>query len=93
MSASVVARCDAPEVFEFVEESFDEVALAIEFAIDRTLVLAITLGGNVRPPATTGHQIDQVLPVVAAVGNMPAVPRAVPEPLPCRRHDRLSAAA
>ena len=56
-------------MFELVEESLDEVALAIEVSIDGALDLAIALGWDVGASAGAGDQIDQVLPVVAAIGD------------------------
>ena len=46
----VVARCDAPEVLELVEEALDQVALPVEFAIDGALDLAVALGWDVSSP-------------------------------------------
>lgn len=56
-------------MLEFVEEAFDQVSLAIEGMVDRALSLAVALGGNVGGPAPRGDQVDEVLPVVTAVGD------------------------
>lgn len=61
-------------MFEFVEEAFDQIALTIEFGVDRALNLAIPLCGDVSTPAGAGDQIDQILPVIAAVGDHVASP-------------------
>lgn len=41
----VVTRGDASEVLEFIEEAFDEIALAVERAVDRALDLAVSTVG------------------------------------------------
>ena len=65
----VVARGDAPEVFELVEEAFDEVALAVERGIDRALDLAVLLGRDVGPRAVIDDEFDDGLGVIAPVGD------------------------
>ncbi len=42
MKEFVVSGCDAAELFELVEEEFDEVALFIEIDVARALELAIS---------------------------------------------------
>jgi len=44
----VVARCDGAEVFECVEESFDQIAFAVEREIAVSLNEAVGFGRNVR---------------------------------------------
>jgi hypothetical protein len=44
----IVARGDGTKVLEFVEEAFDEVALAIEREITIARRLAVSFGGNHR---------------------------------------------
>lgn len=56
-------------MFEFAEEPLDEISLAIEDAIDGTLDLAVALGRDVGLAAALVHQVDQMLPVVAAIGD------------------------
>ena len=65
----VVARGDASEVFELVEEAFDEVALSVERGIDRALDLAVLLGRDVGPRAVIGDELDDGLGVIAPVGD------------------------
>jgi hypothetical protein len=57
------------EVFELAEEALDEVALPVDFGIDRSLNLAVALGGNMSLSAALADQVDQMLPVIAAVGD------------------------
>jgi hypothetical protein len=48
---SVVSCCDVPELFESVEEAFDDVALLVQFGVIGTLNLGFRLGGmTARPP-------------------------------------------
>ncbi len=56
-------------MFEFAEGTLDEVVLAIEAWIDRSLDLAIALAPDVRVSAALAKQVDQVLPVITAVRN------------------------
>ena len=65
----VVARGDASEVFELAEEALDQITLAIEAGIDRSLDLAVALGRNMGLAAAATDQINQVLPVISAIGD------------------------
>lgn len=65
----VVAGGDASEVFEFVEEPLDQIALAIERGIDAVPDLAVLLGRDVGLGAMLGDQIADRLGVVAAVAD------------------------
>jgi len=65
----VVARRDAPEVFQPVEEALDEIAEAVDGMSDRSLLLAIALGWDVRPRAVPGDQIEDGLGVVSAISD------------------------
>ena len=56
-------------MFEFAEEALDEIACAVDGFVDRSLHLAITLGRNVGLSTAPLHQIDQMLPVIAAIGD------------------------
>ena len=65
----VVARGDASEVFEFVEEALDEVAPAIEAGIDRALRFAVALCRDVGNGAVCGQEFEDGVGIVTAVGN------------------------
>lgn len=65
----VVSGGDAPEMLELVEEALDEVALAVDGVVDRTLSLAIPLGWDVRPGAVLGDEIQDGLGVITSIGN------------------------
>ena len=65
----VVAGGDAAEVFEFVEEALDEVALAVELGIDGSLPLAVALGRDVGGGAVSDQEVENGLGIVAAVGD------------------------
>ena len=56
-------------MFDFAEEPLDEIALAIEAEIDCSLHLAVALGWDVGLSAALADQIDEMLPVIAAVGD------------------------
>jgi hypothetical protein len=65
----VIAGCDSSEVFEGIEEAFDQVALAIEGEVARPLDYAIGLGRDDRldPPLLKGQ--DQAVGVIGLVGE------------------------
>jgi len=65
----VVAGSDAAKVFDFVEEAFDEVALAVEGRIDGALNFAVALGRNMGLGAVLDDQREDGAGVVAAVGD------------------------
>ncbi|OAM83695.1 hypothetical protein A3840_00895 [Devosia elaeis] len=56
-------------MLEFAKEALDQIALPIDGSIDRALNFAVTLGWDMGLPAAFGYQIDQVLPVVSAIGD------------------------
>src|SRR5260370_39127638 len=63
----VVSRGDCPEMFEFVEEALDEIALAIKREVARAWDFAIGLGGNHGGDGSPGKGLDQDLGVVSLV--------------------------
>src|SRR5579859_8256217 len=65
----VVARGDAPEVLELVEEALDEVALTVELGIDGAHDLHIALRWDVGGGAAGGEEFDDGACAVAAVGD------------------------
>ena len=65
----VVAGGDCAEVFEFVEEALDEVALAVEGGIDRSADAHIALCWDVGPGAALFDEFDQGAGGAGAVGN------------------------
>ena len=65
----VVSRGNAPEVLQLVEEALDGIAQAIEFGIDRALLFAIPLGGDVRLGAVFSNQFEDGFGIVSAVGD------------------------
>ncbi len=56
-------------MLEFAEEALDEVALSIEARIDRSLELSVALGRDVGLSAASADEIDQVLPIIATIGD------------------------
>jgi hypothetical protein len=65
----VVAGGDGSEVFDPVEEAFDEVALSVDLAIDGALDLAVALGGDVRSRTVRDDEIEDGAGVIAAIGD------------------------
>jgi hypothetical protein len=65
----VVARGDAPPVFELVEEALDADAQGIERGIDGALDLAIGLGGNDRIGAMDVAIGAHVVTVIAFIAQ------------------------
>ena len=70
VSCEFVVTCgDTSEVFEFVEEPFDEVALAIDLGIDRSLDLDVSLGRDVCDGAAGLDKVDDGAGVIAAISD------------------------
>ena len=65
----VVARCDASEVFEFVEEALHLVALPVELGVVAVLSFALRSGRNHRLGAQIQDCVVEMLCVIGAVGN------------------------
>jgi hypothetical protein len=63
----VISRGDCPEMFEFVEEAFDEIALAIKREVARAWDFAVGLGGNHGGDVSPGKGLDQHVGVVSLV--------------------------
>ncbi len=76
----VMAGRDASEVFELVEETFHEVALAVEVMGCGALLPAIPLGRDVGARAMVGNAFEDAAGVTAAVGDgVPGRLKAVKE--------------
>jgi hypothetical protein len=67
--SAVVARGDAPEVFELVEEALDAVPEPVGDRIMRDLDLARAGRGNDRLGFSLGDQLAQSVAVISLVGN------------------------
>lgn len=65
----VVACGDGAEVLEFVEEAFDEIALAVEREVAIARGLAVGLWGNDRGDAAFGERLDQRISVISLVAD------------------------
>lgn len=63
------ARCDRSEMFEFVEEAFDEVSEAIEIGAERRNFDPAGHWLDVGPSAARGEVGAQGVAVVGAVGE------------------------
>lgn len=63
------ARGDASELFEFAEEAFDQVALAVEFWRHAALQAHPALRRDMRRATPCRHPFDDGQTVVAAIGN------------------------
>ncbi len=76
----VMAGRDASEVLELVEETFDEVALAVQVIGHRALLPAVPLGRDVGARAVVGDAFEDGAGVAAAVGDgVPGRLKAVKE--------------
>lgn len=65
----VVACGYAAEVLDLVEEALDQIALSVEFGIDRALPFAVALGRDVWARAMFGDHPQDGFGIVAAVGD------------------------
>ena len=68
-SELVVARGDSAQMFEFVEEALDEVALAVAFRIDGANDTHVALAWDMGGCSHHGEQLDDRARTVAAVGD------------------------
>ena len=69
LSGLVVAGGDSSELFEFVEEPFDEVALLVECKIARSRVFAIALRWNHRGDLFALQEFNKAIGVERLVGD------------------------
>lgn len=69
LGALVVASCDASEVFDAVEEAFDEIALPIEPARECKALLAVGARRDVGPGILAGSGFSDGVAVVALIGK------------------------
>lgn len=65
----VVARRDGPELFEIVEEPFDQVSLAIEREIGRPLDSPVCLGRDDCGDAPLIESVEEGIGIVGLVGQ------------------------
>ncbi len=87
----VEAGCDAAGVFEFVEETLDEVALAVDVEIDDAADPHVALRGDVGVGAAGLDQLDDRACEEATVGDHVArQAQAVGERWECRLVGRLT---
>ncbi len=76
----MIAGRDASEVFELVEETFNEVALAVQVMGCGALLPAIPLGRDVGARAMVGNEFEDAAGFAAAVGDgVPGRLKAVKE--------------
>ena len=68
----VVACGDGTEVFELVEEAFDEIAFAVERVVANTLYFAVGLWRDHRGDFALGESVDQRIGVVGLIGEQGA---------------------
>jgi hypothetical protein len=64
-----VASCDTSEVFDCIEESFDEIALAVEREITVAFDLAVGLGRDDWLDGAPFQAVDERVAVVGLVGE------------------------
>ena len=70
VSCEFVVSCgDTSEMFDLVEEAFDEVALFVDLRIDGALGFAVFLGRDVGLGAMACDELDDGLGVVAAISD------------------------
>lgn len=65
----VVACCDSSELFEVIEESFNEVSLAIQREIRRSLHDPVCLGRDDRSDLTLLKTVDEGIGIISFVGQ------------------------
>ena len=65
----VVACCDPSELFEIIEEPFDQVSLAIQREIRRSLHGPVCLGRDDRSDLTLPKTVDEGVRIISFVGQ------------------------
>ena len=80
----VIAGCDGSEVFETVEEAFDEIALSVDLMVDGSADPDVALTGDVGLGAASLDQVDDGLGVVSPIGDHVSGQRQVGQQLRCR---------
>jgi hypothetical protein len=65
----VVSSGDGTKVFEFIEETFDEIALAVKCEVTSSGVLAVGLWRDHRSDSPLGQRADQLIRVVGLVAD------------------------
>jgi hypothetical protein len=65
-------------VLELVEEAFDEVAMSIEFRVDRALDLAVAAGRDVGSPTGRLDEVEDGPGIIAAVADERSPPPGMP---------------
>jgi len=65
----VIACCDSSELFEIIEESFDQVSLAIQREIRRSLHDPVCLGWDHRSDLTLPKTVDEGVRIISFVGQ------------------------
>ena len=64
-----IARGDAPELFEFVEEPLDQVALGIEREVAATRRLAVRLGRDDGDDACGSETVEEAVGIVGLISD------------------------
>mgnify|MGYP000992864359 CR=1 FL=1 len=75
----VVSGCDPPEMLQFVEEPFDEVAQSVKRAVDGALDASVAGRGDVTTATVASDQVEDGHGVVASVGDYVAEPSSLQE--------------
>ena len=63
----VVTRCDSAKVLQFVEESLDEIPLAVEGEVTRRRRLSVGFGRDHRDDFSLGESVAERIGVVCLV--------------------------
>lgn len=74
-----MSGCDAAELFELAEEALDDVALLVEMGVVRALIFPVSLRWNDDCGLPLDNLVDEMIGVIAFVGNCPLCLKAVNE--------------
>lgn len=73
----VVTGCDAPEVFDLVEEAFDEITVFVEMRVEAAPLRGCSASRDDRLCAAGGDGVHGALPVISLVRDNMSGPQSV----------------
>jgi hypothetical protein len=86
----VVSGCNSPEVFELIEEAFDEVPVFVEEVTEGRFTDELWHGADIGPSAARTHLCAQKIRIISAVSEQDIACRCYQTCQPRCGHRRLA---